>query len=142
MALGLAAAASPGPGYLPVAGPAPLRFFAAHWPCTNRFVLTVPAPAPEPASVVSQAAKSAPPRPLTPASTALGPPAVIPQADGGKAPAPVESIPPDGVVSPQMFLKYFTKPANSAAAAAGPLDFTPPKIAPPNSSSATYSTGP
>jgi hypothetical protein len=46
------------------------------------------------------------------------------------------------VVSPQMLLKYFTKSTNSAASAAVPLGFTPPKAAGVPPSRATYETGP
>jgi hypothetical protein len=135
-ALSVAAAASPGPGWLPLAGPTPLRFSPAPRPRDNRFVLPVPVPAPEPAPVVSQANKA------PPASSAPEPPASIPRAGNGMAQPPVESSPPDAVVSPQMLLKYFTKSTNSAVPVAAPLDFTPPKAAGAPPSRATYETGP
>jgi hypothetical protein len=135
-ALSVAAAASPDPGWLPRVGPVPLRFSPALRPRANQFVLPAPAPAPEPAPIVSQAEKA------PPASSAPKPPAVIPRADNGMAQPPVESAPPDAVVSPQMFLKYFTKSTNSPAPAVTPLDFTPPKAAGPPPGRATDSTGP
>src|SRR5271157_5705040 len=122
-ALSVADAASPGPGWLPLVGPAPLRFSPALRPFTNRVVLPVPVPAPEPAPVAFQAQKAPPSRSLPPASSAPQPPAVIP------AQPPVESSPPDAVVAPQLFLKYFTKSTNSAAPVSAPLDFNPPKAA-------------
>jgi hypothetical protein len=135
-ALSLAAAASSGPGWLPRVGPTPLRFSPAPRPCAKQFVLPVPVPAPEPAPVVSKADKA------PPASSAPEPPAVILQAGNSMAQPPVESSPPEAVVSPQMLLKYFTKSTNGAASTAAPLDFTPSKAAGAPPSRATYETGP
>jgi hypothetical protein len=134
--LSVAAAASPGPGWLPLVGPAPLRFSPAPRPCAKRFVLPDPVPAPEPAPVVSQVHKA------PPMSSAPEPPASILRTNNGMAQPPVESSPPDAVVSPQMLLKYFTKSTNSTAPAAAPLDFTPPKAAETPPGRATYETGP
>jgi len=39
-------------------------------------------------------------------------------------------------------LKYFTRNTNSAASAAAPIDFTPPKAQDTPPSRATYETGP
>ena len=100
-ALSVADAASPGPGWLPLVGPAPLRFSPAPRIFTNRVVLPVPVPAPQPAPVVFQAQKAPPSRPLLPAPSAPEPPAGI------LAQPPAESSPPEAVVSPQMLLKYF-----------------------------------
>jgi hypothetical protein len=133
-AVSVVATASSGPGWLPLVGPTPLRFSPAPRPCTNQFVFPVPVPAPEPAPVVSQADKA------PPASSAPELPAAILRANNGVAQPPVESSPPDAVVSPQMLLKYFTPSTNSTAAA--PLDFTPPKAAGAPPSRATYETGP
>lgn len=139
MAVSLMAAASPGVGYLPRIGPAPLRFIASHWPCTNRFVLPVPVPAAEPAPAVSQTDK-VPPSPA--ASAPKSPPGVVPRTDSAPPQARAESSAPESVIPAQMFLKYFDKSTNNSAVPAAPLDFTPPKAAEPTGSKATYSIGP
>jgi hypothetical protein len=69
-------------------------------------------------------------------------PARILQAGNGTAQPPVESSPPEPVVSPQMLLKYFTKSTNSMAPAASPIDFNPPKSVEAPPSRATYETSP
>jgi hypothetical protein len=55
---------------------------------------------------------------------------------------PVETSPPDPVVSPRLFLKYFTKSTNSPASGGAPQDFSPPKTAGPPPDGAADSTGP
>jgi hypothetical protein len=130
-------AGSPGPGYLALVGPAAFRFAPVARPCTNRFVLPAPVPVPVPAPVPLQIEKA--PTPPLPAPA----PAVTNQGAASDATQPpVGSAPADGVVSPQMLLRFFNKSTNNPASVIAPLDFTPPKAAVAAPSSATYSTGP
>jgi hypothetical protein len=80
---------------------------------TNAAV-TMPAPPPEPAAVTNEVSSA--------------------------SPEPQRS---DEVVSPQMFLKYFSKGTNghNSTTVVAPLDFNPPKTGDVPRSSATYSTG-
>jgi hypothetical protein len=133
--LGVVAAASTGPGYLPRVGPVPLRFSPAPRPRLNRFVLPVPAPAPEPVPVVSQVEKA------PPAHSLLLPPISPEPPAGVLAQPPVDSSPPDTVVSPQMLLKFFSKSTNTAPSGGAPVDFNPPKTAGPLPAAINDSSG-
>jgi hypothetical protein len=138
--LGGFASAAPTIGYLPVVGPAPLRFIIAPRVLTNQFRPVLPPP--EPARVFMPTEPIQPP----PAEPAV----VHPQEPARDTPAaatplrelPMEAAPADEVVSPQMFLKFFNKSINISNSVAAPVDFMPPKIAEPPVSKATYSTGP
>lgn len=80
---------------------------------------------------------------LTEKAPAPAPPAPVhePASTNDQANVIVEQPQPDGVVSPQMLLKYFNKSTNgNAAGVNAPLDFTPPRLAEPPSSKAEYST--
>ena len=138
--LAVAAAASPGRGYLPLAGPVALRFAPAPRIHTNRFVLAAPVPAPVPAPIAVQIEKAkAAPSLAQPAPEAS---AALQRADSLIAQPLLEPSSPDGGVSPQMFLKYFNKSTNSPASVVAPLEFTPPKSLGQAPSRAGYSTGP
>jgi len=120
-----------GAGYLPEAGPAPLRFRVLPTPPpTNR----VSQPVPPPVSVKL-------PSPTSPTSPTPPGPAPVPATN---APAPVEynardsgaigtpATPSDGVISPQMLIKYFTSSTNGTGKiAVTPVGFTPPTVAVP-----------
>ena len=69
-------------------------------------------------------------------------PRELPKAATQVTPPPVETAPPEVVISPQMLLKYFAKPTNSVASGDAPLEFTPPKPVEGPPSRATYETGP
>jgi hypothetical protein len=121
-----------GMAYLPAIGPAPLRFLPALKPFTQS-VPPLPAaaqPAPPPGEKAEKpSGPVAPSQPIN-VSPATGP------TDTGAEPAPA-----DGVISPQMLLKYFNKPTNSNAPnVKAPLDFIPPRTGEPRSSKAEYST--
>jgi hypothetical protein len=128
------------PGYLPRIGPASLRFRSVPTAATNQLVLSAPEPDPE-AELEPTAPKDDKPTAATiPAPTPTpAPAAIVNEVSSG----PTEPTPPDEVVSPQMLLKYFNKSTNGTSSTViAPLDFTPPKPVEPNSSKATYSTGP
>lgn len=134
----MSAFAHPEPnGYLASIGPSGLRFCSVPRPFTNIFVLPVIKPATnEPPTV----ATNSEPSHVVPTASATVPDAGTNQTQNVNV---VDPGVPTNVVSPQMFLKYFSKSTNGAANATiiTPLDFTPPRAS-PAPSSATYSTGP
>jgi hypothetical protein len=141
-----APASSDATGYLACVGPAPLRFCSLPRIFTNIFVLPPPSPSvaaptnePPPVAPNPETSRHVP----VPSASA---PILDPQA-GTNQTANV-NLPdltvPGSVVSPQMFLKYFSKSTNGSANSTiiSPLDFTPPRAAPAPSSKATYSITP
>ena len=128
--------------YLPVIGPAPLRYR----PVEDRANSFAQLPLPEPAK-----ADSVPASPSSEQTEATIPFALsdllAPAADRGSVvseaanPAPVPESPPEqGPISPQIFLQYFNGGTNAPAVnPLAPVDFTPPRTAPtgrpPNSRS-------
>jgi hypothetical protein len=142
LSLGMASVFGSGdPCYLPVVGPAALRFQAAVMATTHPAILAPPEIT-EPESVLIR------PETLNPLSTvtnevmaaAESPAPVIPYH-----PIPAEPSPPGEVISPQMLLKYFAKSTNGAGARVVgpmPMNFTPPPPVQPPASKATYSTSP
>jgi hypothetical protein len=140
-------------GYLPVAGPLPLRFRVLPPPVSDQ--ASAPA-APAPPAPISP---PLPPMPSVPKETAPVPP-IQPVTNGptleynarepvtGSAPV----MAPDGLISPQMLIKYFTTPAKAAthatsAEAMAPVGFTPPMVAtpgptPPPANKGTNATAP
>lgn len=131
--LGFGLWATPNPGYLPRIGPAPLRFIVLPVIPTNPIVKSPPKveiPKPEKVAEIAPRKKVAAPAPE---------PAVAPVTNKSNMedlPAPALLAPSggDGVVSPQMFLKYFGHPTNTA-----PVD---PNATKPQGSSASYTIGP
>ncbi|HZQ45620.1 MAG TPA: hypothetical protein VFC07_01300 [Verrucomicrobiae bacterium] len=122
--------------YLPAVGPSPLRFRPDFKPVAH--IVYSPPPTvsqpdvPLPAQKVEKVSVPVPPTP---------PPEPIPAID--KTNGIVEPPRPEGVVSPQMLLKYFNRPTKgNSAGVSAPIDFTPPPSAEPPSSKATYSTPP
>ncbi|MGD0816558.1 MAG: hypothetical protein ABSA83_23450 [Verrucomicrobiota bacterium] len=132
-ALSGATGASTCPGWLPTVGPAPLRFSAALRPRATPVLPPIVGLAPTP---LAPKAEKAPPT-----GVVLATPAQIPKAAPQVAPL-VESGPPEVVVSPQMLLKYFSKPTNGVAPAEAPPEPTPPKATEEPPSRAIYETGP
>lgn len=129
-------------GYLPRIGPAPLRFLRPPVPATHQLALPAPAvePEPDPEVTVSNIEKTiaATPPPLTMSTTRPSP-----APNNGTPNGPMGFTAPEEVVSPQMLLKFFGKPANGAnSSATAPLDFTPPKPVAPPASNAASPTGP
>ncbi len=142
-----------GGGYLPMVGPAPLRYLTPPRPSTHHYLLPVPAPepAPEPPPKLAEAklsaAKAKPRKPAPPVAPAPTPAteeqsAVIYEAASGPPQTQPPATGPEEIISPQMFLKYFNQPTNAPVgtprvpivtpgAPALPTDFTPPKAAPP-----------
>jgi hypothetical protein len=139
--LGLAFAVSAGPGYLPVVGPAPLRFQAGSPPSAN--LVKMPLPPPDPPSSAAKSTSAAPPSAADAQTNVAPATAVLLTATNNPvAPeaAPASSEPK---ISPEMLLKFFTPSTNGPAGGViAPLDFTPPAMAKPASSTATYSTQP
>jgi hypothetical protein len=121
--------------YLPAVGPSPLRFRPAFKPRTNSVV--------SPSLVLAHSGAPVPPKKAENPSAPIPPTGVhdpAPTTDQTNAPI-VEPPRSDGVISPQMLLKYFNKSTNgNAAGVNGPLDFTPPPTLEPPSSKAEYST--
>jgi hypothetical protein len=144
-------------GYLPQAGPVPLRFRVLPPPVNDQVNAPV-APAPAPPAPISL---PSPPMPSALKQTTLVPP-IQAVTNGpalefnagetatGSVPVPVNA--PEAVISPQMLIKFFTAPTNAVtnATAAGveaPVGFTPPLVAtpppkPPASSPAPHSSPP
>jgi hypothetical protein len=121
--------------YLPVVGPSPLRFRPAFIPSTNLVVALSPTPVKPTAPLPVEKE----PAPAAPAPVIVHEPA--PKTE--QTNTVVEPPRPDGVVSPQMLLKYFNHPTNgNAAGVNAPLDFNPPRPVEPPSSKAEYSTPP
>jgi hypothetical protein len=115
--------------YLPAVGPAPLRFQPDFKPVKH----IVATPPPEPAQAAAPVAP-AKAQPVAPTPAPEPTPVVVQPA------AVVEPPKPDGVVSPQMLLKYFNRGTNADAATSPPAGFTPPGQIEPPSSKASYST--
>jgi len=145
--MGLALGVSASPGYLPVVGPAPLRFRPAAQSVTNLVRMPLPPPDPPPATP--------PPTPLTPPAAAVteaktAPPAAAPSSAPvilapTNSPAGPDATPfgSEPMISPQMLLKYFNRSTNGTVSGViAPVDFAPPAVARPVSSTATYSTNP
>lgn len=133
------------PGYLAVVGPSALRFAAMPRPFTNLFILLPPAPVIPPAptnappAVTNSDDSELPPQP----QVTVTPPVPVMVTNQVIVVPPPDTGVPVNVISPQMFLKYFSKGTNGGASSTiiAPLDFTPPRSTPPPSS-ATYSTSP
>jgi hypothetical protein len=120
--------------YLTAVGPSPLRFRPAFKPNTNT------APPPPPSVVVHPAA-------TVPAVSAIVPnpptPVVSSAPTNVQTDAVAETAGTDGVISPQMLLKFFGKSTNgNTGGVKGPLDFTPPRMEAAPSSKAEISTPP
>jgi hypothetical protein len=127
-----------GPGYLPQAGPVPLRFRVLPPPQANLISHPDPSPVSLSALLPPVSAKlPVPTVPTVPTAPALAPvlaanpPAVeYDVRDSGIIGTP--ALPPDGVISPQMLIKYFTLSTNATGmSAAAPVGFTPPTVAVP-----------
>jgi hypothetical protein len=120
--------------YLPAVGPSPLRFRPAFKPNTNNVASPSPVLAqPVIPLLTEKAGKTFVPIPPTP----------VPDSGPTTDQTDANAEPPrsDGVISPQMLLKYFNKSTNgNAAGITAPLDFTPPRAVEPPSSKAEYST--
>jgi hypothetical protein len=101
------------PGYLPQAGPEPLRFRAVPPPVPEPPAAPVPPP-PAPIVLPSPAMPSTPKESANPPiqSPTIGPELDFNAREAEKAPVPAS--PPDTVISPQMFLKYFAPSSNGA----------------------------
>ena len=145
--------ATAGPGYLPKVGPPPVRFER-------------PTPAPAEPPVVLPPLAVIEPRPTSPQLDTAVPAPVTPN----EPVHPVESAPPSealitperpalmmeppstntvaidqGILGPQMFMKYFTgQPGTNGSGISifAPVGFVPPLPATPPSSSASFQTTP
>ena len=130
-----------GLGYLPVVGPAALRFCAVPQRATNPppvLVSAVKPPEPKP--------EAPPPKPEVKETNLVSspPPHPVPVTVTNQV-SPVASAPPgsEEIVSPQMLMQYFVRSTNGTRAGViGPLDFSPPHATDRPSSKASYSTGP
>ena len=133
----LAPLAWSGPGYLHTVGPAPLRFCPPLAPNTNLTVLPPPASSTE--SVAQANDLFAVPNLLPLAEIPLTPATPEPAPAVNQTNSPDASR-PDGLVSPQMLLKFFNKSTNgSVTGVVAPVDLTTPRPAELPSSKATYS---
>jgi hypothetical protein len=125
-----AAAAQADLGYLPQAGPMPLRFRTTPSPATEKTVLAEPPPAPRIMLPVVPPPLQlpVPPMPGTnapdtnafiPGSISNGPPVEYNARDAASETISGPAVPsPDPVVVPQMLVKYFTTGTNSSTNAA------------------------
>jgi hypothetical protein len=145
-------------GYLPQAGPLPLRFRVPLPHITEHAEVPVAPPLPAPIALPAPPMPPAPPevfnaapaKAVKPVAITNGPPLEYNARESFSEPLPGASA--DAVISPQMLIKYFTPPANAStnapgAGVAAPMGFTPPPVpappaTPPSSSKATYSTSP
>jgi hypothetical protein len=144
--LGLAFGVSANPGYLPVVGPAALRFRPVAQSANN--LVRMPLPPTDPPPPAPPSTPSTPPAAaVTEAKTP--PPAAAPSSAPvllAPANSPVE---PDTTpsasepkISPQMLLRYFNRSTNGTTSGViAPVDFAPPAAILP-SSTATYTTDP
>lgn len=136
--------AGAGVGYLPTVGPVPLRFETP----------PAPKPAHRPLPPLEQFDAS---RPAVPCESAAADAALAPAQPSGEpvsavSPAPLPAVtnlvqappPVAEVVTPQMFVKYFTGARSNAPANAVflPVGFRPALPNTGNSSTATYTVGP
>ena len=145
--LGLSFGVAANPGYLPVVGPAALRFRPAPQSATNLVRMPLPPPDPPPSTPPS-IPSTPPPAPGTEAKTT--PPAAAPSSPpvlftATNSPAEPDATPSgaEPKISPQMLLKYFNRSTNGTVGGIiAPVDFAPPAAAKPASSTATYSTNP
>jgi hypothetical protein len=138
----LAFAVSAGPGYLPVVGPAPLRFRADLPPAAN--VVKMPLPPPEPSPAAPTSAATAPTASAD-LQTNAAPAAAPVLLTATNTPVTSEAAPGSSEprISPEMLLRFFTPSTNRPASGViAPLDFAPPATAKPPSSTATYSVQP
>jgi hypothetical protein len=130
-------------GYLPLAGPLPLRFRVPPAPAPEHVHLPVAPPLPAPISMPppmpsmppppQETSKVAPAKVVMPAVPTNGPPLEYNAREPVIGPAPATA--PDAVISPQMLLQYFTPPTHPATNGVSvgvvtPLGFTPPPVAP------------
>jgi len=136
----VAVLATPFSGYLPQVGPPSLRFRAISQPVTNQFVAEIPAPEPEPEPLVTNKLDKSDITPVNLKAVSTPEPSATVNETATTTP---DVTPSEEVVSPQMFLKYFSKSTNGTSATViAPMDFTPPHAVEPPSSRATYTTGP
>ena len=122
------------PGYLPCVGPTALRFVMPARPSTNHFVLPAPVLVPIPVAVKpDKTPETNAPAPIVVPVTDTN--TVSPRTSPEPLPTPQALIGPggtDGVISPQMLLKFFNK--------AGATN-SPDAAADSRKSSATYTIG-
>lgn len=143
---------SAGWGYLPVAGPAPLRFQAPPRPKASLkplppLEIAEPAGAPSEPEPAGGAGGNARTGSTGAAANTTSPPTPGTQADSAASATGAGADTagsPDGLLTPQMLVKYFLSgptnaPANSVFI---PLGFRPPQPGAPPSSQATYSKSP
>jgi len=127
--------------YLPAVGPAPLRFLAMAMPATNIFKPPAPAPLPLKPETERVDAPASPNPTNTPANVPIKT-IFAPAGETNTIGGTPETTTPEGVISPQMLLKFFNKSTNGVSSSViMPMDFQPPNPA-PAPSKATYSTGP
>jgi hypothetical protein len=143
-------------GYLPQAGPMPLRFRvpppppAEHTDAPMPPLLPAPIvlPAPPMPSQPPESSNAPPSNTGKPVAVTNGPPLEFNAREPVAGPT---IIAPDAVISPQMLIKYFTVPTSAAtnapiAAPVTPMGFTPPPVTPsappPTPGKAAPSTAP
>jgi hypothetical protein len=151
--LGFAAVSLAGqPGYLPEVGPLPLRFQRSQPPTQAEVLPPILATTPHQDPSTSPEVVEIPitaPDPFAANSTSLmqNPPVTIPDVTSGVAtnllgPLIGPLVETNGVVSPQMFLRFFVPPqggVSKEAVLVVPPGFSPAQP-PARSSTATYST--
>ena len=129
-------------GYLPQTGPMPLRFRVPPPPVAEHVRAPV---APPPSAPIALPPPPMPPAP--PVASNAAPANIVMPVVPTNGPAlefearepvigPGPAAAPDGVISPQMLIKYFTTPAILGTNAAGmgvvaPVGFTPPPVTTP-----------
>jgi hypothetical protein len=143
---GLASGVLAAPGYLPAVGPVPLRFRVAAQPVTNLLVIALPSPEPPSAPLDEVIAAPLAASTATNKAPPVAPPSSTVQTNlvpGGPTGANGGLPGAEPLISPQMLLRFFNRSTNGAVGGIiAPVDFAPPAVATPLSSSATYSTDP
>lgn len=126
------------PGYLPWAGPLPLRFRVATPPVSEHAKPAIVAPSPPAIALPAPTMPSAPMETnkvnSKPAAITNAPPVEFTARETDLTP-PATNV-ADKVISPEMLIQYFTMPTNGATNAASvgtraPVRFTPPPVTPP-----------
>jgi len=151
--LAVAVCATAGPGYLPTAGPAALRFERPPPPPAGAPMILMPLPVIEPRATVP----SGEPTPPTASSSSmattnsnpplglLDPNIILLTPEASSTNSVTDPAPESEFIAPQMFMKYFTgRPGTNSTGASvfTPVGFVPPLPVAPPSSSATFQTTP
>lgn len=127
-------------GYLPQAGPLPFRFRIPPPPVAEHLNAPPAPPPPAPIALPTPPMPSAPPETTIATPARMVKPVAVAVTNGPalefEAREPLTGPAPDGVISPQMLMQYFTPSSKTATNAASlgvvaPIGFTPPPVTAP-----------